>query len=154
MPYKSPVCLLQFADDTTLICSGNSFVDVASCMNDYLDHLCRWITQSKMQLNCSKSSVMWFSVKPICTAALPASSVNNTVLKIVSHQKYLNIVFDDKLQWSPHTDKVCKSISYYSYMTGSHCTSLTKSVSKVLVRRYCLVWDMLILRGDQHPAKI
>ena len=48
--------LFQFADDTTLICSGNSFVEVALCMNDQLDHLCSWITQSKMQLNCSKSS--------------------------------------------------------------------------------------------------
>ena len=46
--------LLQFADDTTIICSGNSFVGVALCMNDQLDHLCMRITQSKMQLNCSK----------------------------------------------------------------------------------------------------
>ena len=81
-------------------------------MNDQLlVHLCGWITQSKMQLNCNKSSVMWFSMKPICTAALPTVSVNNTVLKIVSHHKYLGVVFDDKLQWSSHIDKVCKSMS-------------------------------------------
>ena len=30
--------LLQFADDTALICSGNSFVEVALYMNDQLDH--------------------------------------------------------------------------------------------------------------------
>ena len=30
--------LLQFADDTTLICSGNSFVEVTLYMNDQLDH--------------------------------------------------------------------------------------------------------------------
>ena len=110
--------LLHFADDTALICSGNSFVEVALCMNDQLDHLCGWIDQSKMQLNCSKSSVMWFSMKHICTAALPAISVNNTVLKIVNRQKYLGIIFDDKLQWSPHIDKVCKSMPYYLYMIG------------------------------------
>ena len=28
--------LLQFTDDTTLICTGNSFVEVALCMNDQL----------------------------------------------------------------------------------------------------------------------
>ena len=130
--------LLQFADDTALIRSGNSFVEVALCMNDQLDHLCRWIAQSKMQLNCSKSSVMWFSMKHICTAALPVISVNNTVLKIVNHQKYLGIIFDDELQWSPHIDKVCKSMSYYLYMIGSHRTSLTKSVSKMLVESLVL----------------
>ena len=91
--------LLQFAGDATYICSGNSLVEVALCMNDQLDHLCKWmITQGKMQLNCSKSRVTWFSMKPMFTAALPTISVNNTVLKIVSHQKYLSIVFDDKLQ--------------------------------------------------------
>ena len=52
-------------------------------------------------------------MKPICTDALPTISVNNTVLKVVSHQKYLSIVFDDKLQWSPHIDKVCKSMSLF-----------------------------------------
>ena len=107
-------------------------------MNDQLDNLCRWIAQSKMQMNCSKSSVMWFSMKHICTAALPAVSVNNTVLKIASHQKYLGIIFDDKLQWSPHVDKVCNSISYYLYMIGSHRISLTKSVSKMLVESLVL----------------
>ena len=107
-------------------------------MINYIDHLCRWIAQSKMQLNCSKSRVMWFSMKHICTAVLPAISVYNMVLKIVSHQKYLGIIFDDKLQWSPHIDKVCKSMSYYLYMIGSHCTSLTKSVSKKLVESLVL----------------
>ena len=81
---------------------------------------------------------MWFSMKRICTAALPAVSVNNTVLKNVNHQKYLGIIFDDKLQWSPHIDKICKSMSYYLYMIGSHRTSLTKFVSKMLVESLVL----------------
>ena len=63
--------------------------------------------------------------------------VNNTVLKIISHQKYLGIIFDDKLQWSSHIDKVCKSMSYYLYLIGSHRTE-----SLVLSRmRYTIaVW--------------
>ena len=99
---------------------GNSFVEVALCMNDQLDHLSRWIAQSKMQLNCSKSSVMWFSMKHICTAALPAISVNNTVLKIVSHQKYLGIIFDNKLQWSLiliKSARICLIICIYDWLT-------------------------------------
>ena len=34
---------------------------------------------------------------------------------------------------SPLDDRVCKSMSYYLYMIGSHRTSLTHSVSKMLV---------------------
>ena len=91
-------------------------------MNNQSDHLCGWITQSKMQLNYKKLSAMWFSVKPICTAALSTVSVNNTVLKIVSHQKYHGIVFNDKLQWYPHIDKVCKS-SYFILFVYDWLTS-------------------------------
>ena len=54
-------------------------------MNDQLCHFCDWIAQSKMQLNYSKSIVLWFSV---CATALPIVSVNNTALKIVSHPWY------------------------------------------------------------------
>ena len=78
-------------------------------------------------------------MKCVCTAAPPAISVNNTVLKIVSHQKYLRIIFDDRLQWYPQIDMVCKAcLIICSYMTGPHCTSLTKSVSKMLVESLVL----------------
>ena len=74
--------LLQFSCFDS--CS-NSFGEVALCMNDQLCHFCDWIAQSKMQLNYSKSIVLWFSV---CATALPIVSVNNTALKIVSHPWY------------------------------------------------------------------
>ena len=86
--------LLQFADDTTLICSGDSF-EMTLCMNEQLDHLCGSITGSKMQLNCRKSSIMWFSTKPAKVTELPVVS---------------GIIFDDILQWSSHIDKVCHII--------------------------------------------
>ena len=53
--------LLQFANDTCLICSGDSRVAVVRSLQDDLRDLSKWIETSKMKLNLS---VMWFSIKP------------------------------------------------------------------------------------------
>ena len=52
--------LLQFADNTCLICYGDDHTQVKDFLSSDLDSLARWIATSKMQ---EKSRVMWFSVK-------------------------------------------------------------------------------------------
>ena len=54
-------CLLQFADDTCLICRGQSPTAVSKMLNADLCLLSYWVRNSKMQFNIEKSSVMWFS---------------------------------------------------------------------------------------------
>ena len=54
--------LLQYADDTTLICCGPSKEDVASMMNHQLELIGQWTKANNMKLNHRKSSVMWFKV--------------------------------------------------------------------------------------------
>ena len=50
--------LLQFADDTTLICSGPDVDTVREQLSHDLSLLSSWISFSKMRLNIGKSSVM------------------------------------------------------------------------------------------------
>ena len=54
--------LLQFADDTCLICYGDH-TQVKDFLSSDLDSLARWIATSKKQVNVEKSHVMWFSIK-------------------------------------------------------------------------------------------
>ena len=52
MPLKvQHSCLLQFADDTCLICAGDTSDIVAKTLQDDLTTLSGWFTESKMQLN-------------------------------------------------------------------------------------------------------
>ena len=55
--------LLQFADDTCLICYGDDHTQVKDFLSSDLGSLARWIATSKMQINVERSHVMWFSVK-------------------------------------------------------------------------------------------
>ena len=50
--------LLQFADDTCLICYGGDHTQVKEFLSGDLDSLARWIATSKMQVNVGKYRVM------------------------------------------------------------------------------------------------
>ena len=52
--------LLQYADDTTIICSGITPAAVQTTMCSQLSLLQHWVLQSKMKINFRKSFVMWF----------------------------------------------------------------------------------------------
>ena len=54
--------LLQYADDTTLVCSGTDPATTAGVMNQQLASIYDWLVEHRMQLNVQKSRVMWFQV--------------------------------------------------------------------------------------------
>ena len=83
-------CLLQFADDTCLICAGNSPGVVARPLQDDLSVLSNWVALSKMKLNFNKSNVMWFNVKHLATSP-PPILLNSVPLSSVQKQKYLGV---------------------------------------------------------------
>ena len=80
----------------------------------------------------SKSSIMWFSIKP-SPIETPPIVVNNAALAVVSRQRYLGVIFDSQLRWTHHVSGVCKTMSYYLMMISSHAKSLPSLVVKMLI---------------------
>ena len=106
--------LLQYADDTALICSGPTPAAAGIVMNSQLMLIQQWIVASKMKLNYSKSTDMWFKV---CnrkqSSEFPDIVVDDTALQVVTKQKYLGVILDNCLSWYHHVSQLCKGISYY-----------------------------------------
>ena len=123
-------CLLQFADDTCLICAGNSPGIVARMLQDDLCVLSNWVALSKMNLN--KSNVIWFSIKHLVTSP-PPILLDSVPLSSVQKQKYLGVTFDTNLNWSSHVASVCRSMSYYLHLINCHVKSLSSDIIKMLV---------------------
>ena len=69
-----------------------------------------------MKLNFIKSCVLWFSIKTIKQPTYPPITVHNSILHVVTQQKYLDLVFNSQLSWSSHVSDVCKKMSYYLYL--------------------------------------
>ena len=126
--------LLQYADDTALICSGTDFAEVHRCLTEDLHSLSAWLTQSKKKLNVAKSSVMWLGSKVSVTEQIPVVYVGDIPLKPVSTQKYLGVVFDNnQLRWDSHVYTVCKKVSYYLYWINAHYKHMPNDVLKLLI---------------------
>ena len=51
----SETLLLQYANDTILVCSGSDPVATASVMNQQLALICDWLVEHRMTLNVQKS---------------------------------------------------------------------------------------------------
>ena len=125
--------LLQYADDTTLICSGSTPDIVTTTVSIQLSYIQSWINRSRMKLNFTKSCVLWFSVKATRQPTYPPITVDNTILRVVTQQKYLGLVFDSQLSWCSHVSGVCKKMSYYLYLLNSHRHVLSNNIMKLLL---------------------
>lgn len=128
--------LLQYADDTALLCSGPTPEDVHRLLSEDLLCLTHWISQSKMRLNIEKSSVMWFRPRSLADSSLEDVVVDGTCLNVVRSQKYLGITFDDLLQWAHHTLAICKQLSFYLFWINSHQRDLPNAVIKFSADRF------------------
>ena len=51
----------------------------------------------------------------------------------VQKQKYLDITFDTKLNWSYHVANVCRNMLYYLTLIKSHVKSLLSHITKMLM---------------------
>jgi len=72
--------LLQFADDTCLICRG----DTNECVSKMLsDDLSSWISASWMQVNVRKSSVMWFRIRQSKARVSPPTCVSGWIFVVL-----------------------------------------------------------------------
>ena len=108
--------LLQYADDTTVICSGVDPSAVRTIMCSQLSLIQHWVLQSKMRINFKKSSVMWFRASS-CSAGIlyPPISIDGVELTVTTKQKYLGLIFDYSLSWAHHVAGVCSKMSYLLY---------------------------------------
>ena len=125
--------LLQFADDTCLICCGSSSESVSKLLSEDLSLLSSWTAQSRMQVNVGKSYIMWFKIsRPKSGVSLPPVYLNDSPLSCVVHHKYMGVHFDPQLSWDTHISNVCKRMSYYLYLMSYHHRVLPSCILKLL----------------------
>ena len=126
--------LLQYADDTTLICFGSSPSEVATILNHQLSLVNRWLVNSRMKLNSSKSCVMWFSTRRQKSQHPPPDIViNHLTLPMTNKQKYLGLVFDSQLTWSDQVSNMCTKMSYYLHLIYTNKFVLPDNIIKLLL---------------------
>ena len=131
-------------------------------MNLQLQPLNQWTIDSKMKLNYSKSTVMWFKVSRRGQRPFPPIMVGGVVLNAVTKQIYIGLVFDQNLSWDHHVSLLCKRMSYYLYVIHCHRNVLGSKLLKLLTEslvlshlNYCLpIWGVSLHTQSLHTQSL
>jgi len=75
----------------------------------YLLHLDNWLKANKLHLNIDKICYSVFSPNKISVPTVTIK-VNDMKIKCVKECKYLGIIIDDELKWTPHIDSVLQKL--------------------------------------------
>ena len=112
MYVSKKVMPIMYADDTNLFISGKNINDLINCLNLELTKYIEWMNTNKLLVNCSKTNFMIFKKKRNdLTVDIPDVIFGGEVIQRVSTVKFLGVILDDTLSWSPHINHVKNKVA-------------------------------------------
>ena len=102
---------IMYADDTSVIMSGNDLENLIQSVNSELCLLNTWLKANKLSLNVNKTYYLIFHRARIKVDNDNSIRMNDRIINNTSHLKYLTIIIDSKLNWIPHITYVKNKIS-------------------------------------------
>ena len=112
--YLSKYKTFLYADDTSLLISGNNLNEVAQSCNNALSDVSFWFSSNRMLLNPSKSKCMLFStpqrLRSLSIDSFPKIICESDELEFISSFKLLGVTLDPHLTFKPHIDSLVSKI--------------------------------------------
>ena len=125
--------LALYADNTAIIATSCKPTLLVSYLQSYLNDLQRWLSEWRIVINVSESTAIIFTrAQPVTLFGEPIQWVDTT--------RYLGIILDTRLTWSPHIIQVRKRTAQRMGMLGS----LLDRKSDLSVRNGVLLYKQLI----------
>lgn len=103
--------MVMYADDTNIFFSGCDINSVASDANTWLAGLSKWLTANKIELNVQKTKFILFRPKNKIIDTEPIITFRNNALSRVDSIRFLGVIFNERLTWTDHVDRVCSKVS-------------------------------------------
>lgn len=104
--------VLAFADDTCLMCSGETWQSAVDQINHCLNVIFNWLYENQLSLNLEKTVYMAFGN---CSSSVPENLhvvLDGVSLTRVESTKYLGVIIDYRLKWKLHIEYVTKRTKY------------------------------------------
>ena len=110
--FVKDVFITMYADDSSIVATGNSVAEASSNLNISLNKISQWFTRNRLLINASKSNVMVIGIRNTTNHAQELNiKFDNNILQKVQHTKLLGIVIDENLSFNKHIDHLIKKIS-------------------------------------------
>lgn len=122
-----------YADDTIIIQSCNSPIELKSALEIELNNVKQWIHINKVTINTDKTEVIFFGNKTKLKACTDITiSYDGIELTSRKKVKYLGVIFDSNLSWKSHIKSVV-SKSYYKFNKIRYISSYLNDETKQLL---------------------
>ena len=142
---------LQFADDTTLLCSHKNPNYLAFCIDSDLRNIQDWFRANKLTLNVDKTVYMKFPCKTSKTHDLKLE-LNGVTIPRVRSTKFLGTWIDDLLSWKVHVSNILTKLNMKLGLMYRSKNFLNRHAMRILyfaqfqsVLTYsCMVWGPML----------
>ena len=146
--------VILFADDTTLYITNHSISHIKKCLEHDLKLLQDWFHANKLTLNLTKTQCMLFKAKKCCPSI--TLNINNTLIEQHKNAKFLGLILDDELSWTPHINDRLNKIKRNKHMLVTGKNMLNTNTKKLIYYGhihshlcYCLVvWGGMCKKTD------
>ena len=98
---RDPVKATGYADDFNLLIIGDDLELMQIQTQVAINMLCRWAADNKLSFSADKTKVMIFT-RRTKNFVRPRLHIMGNELEIVDQFKYLGVLLDSKLKWTPH----------------------------------------------------
>lgn len=101
---------LSYADDTALVFSGKDWEEAKRIAEAGLCGVKNWLETYKLTLNIGKTNYVAFSLTNANRPIFTSIRIGDDKIGQVHEVKYLGIVIDEFLKWSPHIDFISNKV--------------------------------------------
>lgn len=105
--------MILFADDSTVIISGENVGSYETEINRTLSIIIEWLTRNNLKINLDKTKLMTFRQRtdpPSLRVAFNGHKIDETDIT-----KFLGLKVDNKLTWKHQIDSMCTKLNQFSY---------------------------------------
>ena len=101
---------ILFADDTNIFCTRKNLIDIVSQINIKIDKIYSWVKAKELSLNIEKTNFMLVTPK-LFSRTMDDLLIDGNRISEVNETKFLGVIIDNKLNWSPHITYISKTIA-------------------------------------------
>ena len=110
---------IMYADDTTLLSTLQNFTSnhsnnsLSYNVNVELTKITQWLAVNRLSLNAKKTKMMIFHSKQnkLSINEIPIIKINDMPIERVTEFKFLGVLIDSNLTWSPHCNYIANKLS-------------------------------------------
>ena len=102
----------MYADDTVIYYSGSEVSNIRETLQEDLNRVEQWLTDSKLILNQSKTKGLLFGTRQLLqTTSDFVLQMQGKDIERVTKFTYLGTMLDEQLHWKEHIDTTCNKVN-------------------------------------------